>query len=794
MIEIFKDIQLELMLVLSGVSAAVAFFLSLSKSIDNERKTFLILANAGSVMLLISDRAAYMYRGDPSVLGYWMVRVSNFLVFAMVLLILWSFNHYVRDIYVDETGLEKIPFRLKLVDYLCITGVVLLIISQFTGLYYTFDASNFYQRSPGYVIGLLIPMVVLMMQLSVAIQFHKYFRTGLFLSLILFTTMPLVAGVLQLFCYGLSLINLTTGFLCSMLYLFALKDMNKTVEKARKLEIDYLKKETAGTKRLFAQTAEALASAIDAKDKYTKGHSSRVAEYSKKIAEQVGKNPQECEEIYYAALLHDVGKIGISRSILNKNGKLTNEEYEVIKEHPDIGAQILSSISESPYLSIGARSHHERYDGRGYPQGLKGDDIPEIARIIAVADAYDAMTSSRSYRETIPQQVVREEFVKGLGTQFDPVFGKIMIHMIDLDEEYQMKEKEEVKELAGRNELTCDEYRSAISEGIVVTKEMTNIKFTSTPVPGYPAENSMPSIILFDSLDARIHRTEKNIARLMYFEYGEIRFDGNVVRKGARKMQPKVEVINPDHEPLEGISYNIEAVKVKDHVLIKIRSDLQTIEVIVALPDSARWAYIGLTGEHCQISDVSIDRSDESVPDDYIPRIAEEISYIDVPAGDIPNIQCDGYRSATTDGILLKNELTIDFHTMSLPTARLVWHCPYFSIFSSDNGKIQGPDFREYGLVRLDGENWDSDDFGTNKIVVVKTEEFKNWDTWKTLNKNGFDCTVTLQRKGETVTLTTINCGIEITNITTMYDPSKEVYISLTGDQCAITNIRIKES
>lgn len=794
MIEIFQDIQLELMLVLSGVSAAVAFFLSLSKSIDNERKTFLILANAGSVMLLISDRAAYMYRGDPSVLGYWMVRVSNFLVFAMVLLILWSFNHYVRDIYVDETGLEKIPFRLKLVDYLCITGVVLLIISQFTGLYYTFDSSNFYHRSPGYVIGLLIPMVVLMMQLSVAIQFHKYFRTGLFLSLILFTTMPLVAGVLQLFCYGLSLINLTTGFLCSMLYLFALKDMNKTVEKARKLEIDYLKKETAGTKRLFAQTAEALASAIDAKDKYTKGHSSRVAEYSKKIAEQVGKNPQECEEIYYAALLHDVGKIGISRSILNKNGKLTNEEYEVIKEHPDIGAQILSSISESPYLSIGARSHHERYDGRGYPQGLKGDDIPEIARIIAVADAYDAMTSSRSYRETIPQQVVREEFVKGLGTQFDPVFGKIMIHMIDLDEEYQMKEKEEVKELAGRNELTCDEYRSAISEGIVVTKEMTNIKFTSTPVPGYPAENSMPSIILFDSLDARIHRTEKNIARLMYFEYGEIRFDGNVVRKGARKMQPKVEVINPDHEPLEGISYNIEAVKVKDHVLIKIRSDLQTIEVIVALPDSARWAYIGLTGEHCQISDVSIDRSDESVPDDYIPRIAEEISYIDVPAGDIPNIQCDGYRSATTDGILLKNELTIDFHTMSLPTARLVWHCPYFSIFSSDNGKIQGPDFREYGLVRLDGENWDSDDFGTNKIVVVKTEEFKNWDTWKTLNKNGFDCTVTLQRKGETVTLTTINCGIEITNITTMYDPSKDVYISLTGDQCAITNIRIKES
>ncbi|MCR4767817.1 MAG: HD-GYP domain-containing protein [Saccharofermentans sp.] len=330
---------------------------------------------------------------------------------------------------------------------------MLLVISQFTGLYYTFDANNNYVRSPYFVISMIIPLTILLLQLSVILQYRKYFRRGLFISLILFTTLPLIAGLLQHKLYGLSLINITTGFLTSMLYLFALKDMNTTVERARKIEVDYLRKESEGTKRLFAQTAEALASAIDAKDKYTKGHSSRVAEYSRKIAELAGKNPIECDEIYYAALLHDVGKIGISRTILNKKGKLSDEEYQVIKEHPDIGAQILSSISESPYLSIGAKSHHERYDGRGYPEGLKGDDIPEIARIIAVADAYDAMTSKRSYRDTIPQQVVREEFIKCLGTQFDPFFGKIMVHLIDLDSEYLMKEKEEVKELAGRNEL-----------------------------------------------------------------------------------------------------------------------------------------------------------------------------------------------------------------------------------------------------------------------------------------------------------------------------------------------------
>lgn len=794
MLETLKNVQLDLMLVICGISGAVAFFLALSKSIDKERKLYLILANLCSVLLMISDRAAYSFRGNTGLAASVIVRISNFLTFGMILMILWAFNNYFQDICREAPGIKAALKRLKACNYIILFGLFLLFASQLTGLYYTIDDNNTYHRAPGYFISFIIPVTVLIIQLTVAIQHRKNFRTGVFISLLLFTTLPIVAGLVQIPLYGLSLINLTTGFLTTMLYLFALGDMNYTVEHARQLEVDLLKKENENSKRLFAQTAEALASAIDAKDKYTKGHSSRVAEYSRKIAESVGKSSQECDEIYYAALLHDVGKIGISRSILQKPGKLSNEEYQVIKEHPDIGAQILSSISESPYLSIGARSHHERYDGKGYPQGLKGNDIPEIARIIAVADAYDAMTSSRSYRETIPQQVVREEFVKGLGTQFDPVFGKIMIHLIDLDEEYQMKEKEEVKELAGKNELICGEYRSAVSEGIVVTKEITKIKFQCVADEGFAAEKAMPSIILFDSLDARIHTEDKNITRLMYFEYGEIHFNGKIVRKGARKMQPTITKKPIAPEETKTTVYSIEAVKVKDHVLITIDSEKETFEIIVALPDSARWAYIGLTGEHCHLLNVSIDRDDQSVPDDYIPRIAEEISYIDAPTGDLPNIQCDGYRSATTDGILVKDKVTVTFHTMSLPTARLVWHCPYFSIFSSDNGKVNGPDFREYGLLRLDGENWDSDDFGSNKITVNKTEQFTTWDDWKTINKEGFDCSITIERSGDKVTLTTSNKGIEIVNVTTMKDPSKEVYISLTGDQCAITNIRIKDS
>ena len=792
MIAYLQSIQLDVMLILSGISAATAFYLALSKSLDPERKVYLILTNIFAVLLLYFDRLTFIFDGDASTTGFWMNRVSNFIVYAMIYLVIWAFNHYVRDIYQDETGLKP-PFRLVLIDFLVIAGLILLGISQTTGLYYTFDEVNHYSRSPLYFISMLIPCAIMIIQLSVIFQYNKHFRNGLLISLVLFTTLPLLAGIIQLQFYGLALVNITTGFLANMLYLFALKDMNVKVERAKDLELGFLKKENENSKRLFEQTAEALASAIDAKDKYTKGHSARVAEYSKKIAEYAGKTPQECEEVYYAALLHDVGKIGISRTILNKKGRLSDEEYKVIKEHPDIGAQILSSISESPYLSIGAKSHHERYDGRGYPEGLKGDDIPEIARIIAVADAYDAMTSSRSYRETIPQQVVREEFVKCLGTQFDPIFGKIMLHLIDCDAEYQMKEKEEVRELAGKNMLTCDEYRSEVSEGIITTKEITRIKLTSTPLEGYPEANCMPSIILFDSLDGRIHTEEKNISRLMYFEYGEIRFDGKVVRKGARKMQTDIKKNEAASASSGSTTYEIEAVKVKDHVQIKIMSDKETIEITIALPDSARWAYIGLTGEHCQITDVSIDRDELEVADGYIKRIAEEISYIDVPAGDIPNIQADGYRSAATDGILIKDKLTITFHTMSLPTARLVWHCPYFSIFSSENGKVEGPDFREYGLVRLDGENWDSGEFGRNIITVNRYDEFTNWDSWKDTNKAGFDVSVHLERNGSKVTLTTRNAGIDVTNVTTVFDPSFDVYVALTGDQCAITNIHIKE-
>lgn len=199
-------------------------------------------------------------------------------------------------------------------------------------------------------------------------------------------------------------------------------------------------KEIQMTEHFAIQMITTLAETVDAKDSYTRGHSHRVAEYSKEIAKRMGKDETFQKKIYYMGILHDIGKIGIPDSIINKKGKLTDEEYDIIKTHPAIGSDVLKNITDMPTLYHGARWHHERYDGTGYPDGLAGKDIPLEARIISVADAYDAMTSKRSYRDALPQEKVRQETINGKGTQFDPAIADVMLQMIDEDVYYDLRE------------------------------------------------------------------------------------------------------------------------------------------------------------------------------------------------------------------------------------------------------------------------------------------------------------------------------------------------------------------
>ena len=185
-----------------------------------------------------------------------------------------------------------------------------------------------------------------------------------------------------------------------------------------------------------------------------------------------------------------------------------------------------------------------------------------------------------------------------------------------------------------------------------------------------------------------------------------------------------------------------------------------------------------------------MNRSSDAKEEGFIPRIAEKVSYIDVPEGDIPNVQSDRYRSASSKGIPVRDGMTIRFHSMSLPTARLVWHCPFCVIYSSDDGSVTGNNFVEYAVIRLDGETWEDGESADNDLIVSRTG-FEGWDVWKKQNKEGMDVTLNFERNGNTVVTRTNNLNIYIKNTTTIKDGNSEIYAALTGDQCAITDIRI---
>ena len=426
-----QEHQLNIMLFMSGICGILAVLTAIPRTLSPKRKSILAMIEVASMFLLLFDRAAYLYRGDLSELGGMMVRFSNGMVYFMQVFIPHLVTRYMYDLFREEGRLGFTPKRLRICEGLFFAGTALVIISQFTGLYYTFDEMNNYQRAPGFVLCYIIPLAMVVLQESVLIQYRDRLDRVLAAAMIISIALPTLMSFVQIFCYGLSLTNITMVFMVIVFFIYALSEMNRSVEQAQRNEIESYKEAERRERIMFEQTSEALANAIDAKDRYTHGHSARVALYSRKIAERAGYSKEQCGQVYYAALLHDIGKIGIHEDILNKEGKLSDEEFAEIKKHPVYGYQILSGIHQSPYLSIGAHYHHERYDGRGYPDGLSGEEIPEFARIISVADAYDAMTSSRSYREPIPAEKVREELVKGMGTQFDPRFAKIMLEMID---------------------------------------------------------------------------------------------------------------------------------------------------------------------------------------------------------------------------------------------------------------------------------------------------------------------------------------------------------------------------
>ncbi|MCD4784800.1 MAG: HD domain-containing protein [Candidatus Eremiobacteraeota bacterium] len=241
-------------------------------------------------------------------------------------------------------------------------------------------------------------------------------------------------------------------------------------------------------RRLFFNSIRALANAIEARDPYTRGHSDRVTGYSVRIAEKMKMSTVEIEKIRCAALLHDIGKINIKEDILNKPGKLTEEEYDIMSQHPVFGAKIMEPVEEFKEMLPYMYHHHERFSAGGYPEGLKGEDIPMASRILSVADAFDAMTSDRPYRKALSISHAIEELEQNAGTQFDPkvvsVFKDILFNETDRIDRIMhlgMVKKEALKASGGEVSSFYAELASISIDGVPDITDITDVSDVKVP-------------------------------------------------------------------------------------------------------------------------------------------------------------------------------------------------------------------------------------------------------------------------------------------------------------------------
>ncbi len=791
MLEFFIKHQLDMMLALSSICGTIAIFVIVARALPLSRRLTLLFLELSATILLYTDRLSYIYDGDISKFGFFMNRFSIFMTYLFMDVIVLAFNLYLIDLYKNEGKMEKAPKRLEMCNVLMLIGCFLCVVGGLTGIYYTFDSNNIYSRGPGYILSYICPFLVPYIQLSTIVHYRKLLKPIINFSNVIFIVIPQICSLIQLKAYGTSVTNIGIILTAIIIYVVALSNLNSDIEEAKRNEIDYLRKAQESSQRLFDQTASAFMGAIESKDVYTLGHSARVANYAKAIAKTSGKSDKECDEIYYAALLHDIGKVGLPESILNKGRALNDEERKIYQRKTIIGADILSNITEYPFLKDGAHYHHERYDGSGYPEHLKGDEIPEIAKIIAVADYYDHLTSRKYNRDAYPQLMVREEFIKSSGTKFDPRFAAIMISLIDNDKDYTLRENVEDINNSPEEYLAIGEYRSKVTKGILIDNKITKISFEWSLDNNSPTGFSAPSIIVFDAYDGRIHSDERSINAFAYQEYGEIWFNGH--HNSTKAVNMDVTISQKDGSSFEfyNAAYEITAAKCGDHVKISIASKSEVVDVIIALPENSKYTYIGITGEYCQINNIIIERTEEEFTDSQFTRIASKSNFINRLEGDLPNIQIDRFRSASTVGTLITDGLNCEFHTMSLPSASFIWNCPYIVIFSSDDGQVDGHNYLEYALIQMTGELKSDSTLATNDPVLKKTREFKNWDTWKEKNKKGMECHISFRINGNSLEMAIENSDFRIKNTTMFLLMPDKLYFAITGDQCAITDIRI---
>lgn len=447
-------------IVVSIILLIVSIHYSNKVTVNNRYRLFLF-----STIAMISLDIITVYTNDNSYkFTPFLNHLFNSLYFFSGALVAIYFFYYCVSVALKDTTkkVRKIYYIVN-VSILFLL-LILLVLNGFFGFFYYFDASNNYAYTGGplYLLVNLVSVGFVIEAIVVFITKKKNFNKRQLICTALFFASFFVSFLLQLFVFKKTLLSDFGIALGALIVFFSIETPDyvklvQTLEELQDLKIhleeqvsertNELDKEKQSYQELTMETLQSLALVIDAKDHYTKGHSTRVATYARALALYCGLGRMDAEKIYLAGLIHDVGKVGISELIIAKPGRLTDDEYYIIQNHTVIGGDILKGIKKFKVFEEVARYHHERFDGDGYPSGLKGSDIPFEARIVSICDAYDAMVSDRSYRKALPTAKALDEIRRGSGSQFDPLIADKFLELLSVFDNNLPNHLEELEQL-----------------------------------------------------------------------------------------------------------------------------------------------------------------------------------------------------------------------------------------------------------------------------------------------------------------------------------------------------------
>lgn len=440
---VYRQINIALESLSLIICCILLLYQFVERKTENKSKNWFTAMIVCNIVMLIGDMSDWVLGGVPGKASFYAQYVlSVVLFFATSGVLLYALFGWLISYISQKATISKAWM------YCCkvlLGGQVLLAVTMpIHKIAYINPETNLYARGNYFLITQICPDIMYILAVILLIRYRKQFKKSEMGYLFLFLAIPMVAEIIQVSTYTIGSLNvaISVGLIVVLTFIQSQRQLESEQQISELITAENKKLEDMQIfqENLSEQLIEALCSTVEAKDHYTRGHSLRVAQYAREIMYRMGGDEQAQKEVYYIGILHDVGKISVKDEIINKKGRLTDEEFEQIKLHTIAGYQILRNIDVIPDLAIGARWHHERYDGTGYPNGLAGENIPLVARIISVADAYDAMTSNRSYHSTMPQEVVRDQIVRGMGSQFDPNIARIMLEMIDEDMQYEMKQ------------------------------------------------------------------------------------------------------------------------------------------------------------------------------------------------------------------------------------------------------------------------------------------------------------------------------------------------------------------